>query len=182
MTRASFRMPRRFLRGGAGRLALTVAAISCGTALVCAIDLANRAVFRAFGEIVDAMAGRASLQVGAGASGLVPEETARLLAEVPGVARAVPVVDASAFLVDGSGRQVAVHGVDVADEAAVRIYEPVEGSGRIVDDPLSFLARPDSLIASESLAADLGLSEGEDRKSTRLNSSHRSVSRMPSSA
>jgi len=160
VTRASFRMPRRFLRGGAGRLVLTIAAIACGTALVCAIDLANRAVFRAFGEIVDAMAGRASLQVGAGTSGLVPEEIASVLASVPGVARAVPVVDASAFLVDGSGRQVAVHGVDVTDEGAVRVYEPVEGDGRIVDDPLVFLSQPDSVIASESLARELGLEDG----------------------
>ncbi len=157
----SFRMPRRFLRGSGARLGLTIAALACGVALVCAIDLANRAVFRAFGEVVDAMAGRASLQVGAGANGLVPEEIAALVAKVPGVAVAVPVVDASAFLADGSGRQIAVHGVDVADEAAVRVYAPVEGTGQVVADPLVFLSRPDSIVLTEVLATDLGLAEGD---------------------
>ena len=59
----SLRMPRRFLRGAYGRLALTILSLALGVALVCAIDLANRAVAGAFTEIVDRMAGRAALQM-----------------------------------------------------------------------------------------------------------------------
>ena len=39
-----FAMPRRFLRGSAVRLLLTIVALASGVALVCAIDLVNRAV------------------------------------------------------------------------------------------------------------------------------------------
>ncbi len=54
-----FRMPLRFLRGHYGRLTLTVIALALGIALVCAIDLANRAVFTGFVEVIDTAAGRA---------------------------------------------------------------------------------------------------------------------------
>src|SRR5438309_249050 len=57
----SFLMPRRFLRGSYLSLSLTVVALACGVAMVCAIDLANAAVLRAFVEVVDAMSGRATL-------------------------------------------------------------------------------------------------------------------------
>src|SRR5947207_1890168 len=45
---ASLRMARRFTRGGAARLALTVLAVAWGVALVAGVCLANRAVLRAF--------------------------------------------------------------------------------------------------------------------------------------
>src|SRR6266404_4693097 len=63
---ASLRMARRFTRGGAARLALTVLAVAWGVALVAAVRLANHAVLRAFVEVIDTMAGRAALEVGAG--------------------------------------------------------------------------------------------------------------------
>src|SRR6266705_576819 len=47
---ASLRMARRFTRGGAARLALTVLAVAWGVALVAAVRLANHAVLRAFVE------------------------------------------------------------------------------------------------------------------------------------
>src|ERR1043166_6974685 len=98
-----FRMAWRFLRGSYTRLALTVIALALGVALVCAIDLVNRAVLRAFTEVIDTMAGRAALQVSAGEGGLFPEETAAKVAAVPGVELAVPVVSATAFTADESG-------------------------------------------------------------------------------
>ena len=63
MTVLSFRMPWRFLRGSLGRWSLTVIALACGVGLVCAIELVSGAVFEAFAEIVDTMAGRSALQV-----------------------------------------------------------------------------------------------------------------------
>src|SRR4029077_133260 len=98
-------MARRFLRGSAIRLQLTVAAVACGVALVCAIDLVNNAVFQAFVEIVDTMAGRAALDITAGEGGLFLEEVGTAVAEVPGVELTVPVVSASAFTTDGTGEQ-----------------------------------------------------------------------------
>ena len=78
----SLRMPLRFLRGSYTRLALTVIALALGVALVCAIDLVNRAVLRAFTEVIDTMAGRAALQVTAGEGGLFSEDVAATVAAV----------------------------------------------------------------------------------------------------
>lgn len=156
----SLRIPRRFLRGGAGRLALTVAALACGVALVCAIDLVNRAVLRAFVEVVDSMAGRAALYVTADGAPF-PETVADALAGIAGLELAVPVVSGTAFTTDASGELLTVHGVDVADESAVRVYESRDAGGLELDDPLVFLSQPDSIVITRSFAARHGLASGD---------------------
>src|SRR5437899_2555884 len=85
------RMSLRFARGEAAGLGLSALAISWGVALVCAIQLANGAVLRAFTEVVDTMAGRAALQVVSGEAGLLPEELAAAVAAVPVVERGAEV-------------------------------------------------------------------------------------------
>lgn len=150
------RMPRRFLRGSLARMALTVVALACGVALVCAIDLVNRAVYAAFVEIIDTMAGRASLNVTAGDGAPVPETVADTIRTVPGVRLAVPVVSSSAFSTDGSGEQLAVHGIDVANDDAIRTYEPADSSPEL-DDPIVFLNNRDSVILTTTFAARHGL-------------------------
>ena len=123
LTAPGLRMPLRFLRGGYMWLALTVVALASGVALVAAIDLVNRAVLRAFVEIIDTMAGRAALQVSAGEGALFAEEVAERVRAVPGVEIAVPVVEATAFVADESGELITIQGVDIAREEAVRVYE-----------------------------------------------------------
>src|SRR5262245_17866888 len=118
----SLKFPRRFMRRGFGRLVLTVIALTCGVALVCAMDLVNRAVLPAFVEVVDTMAGRAALQVTAGGAPFA-EDVSERIASAPGVAMAVPVVSATAFTADGSGELMTVHGVEVTNESVVRTYE-----------------------------------------------------------
>src|SRR5207247_2638599 len=109
---AWLRMARRFTRGGAARLALTVLAVAWGVALVAAVHLANRAVLRAFVEVVDTMAGRAALEVVAGEGGLFPEDVAAAVATVPGVEASAASVKGAAFA-DG-GTLVTVYGGHVA--------------------------------------------------------------------
>lgn len=156
--RFNFRLPLRFLRASYTRLALSVIALALGVALVCAIDLVNRAVLRAFSEVIDTMAGRAALQVSAGEGGLFPESVAASIAEVPGVELAVPVVTSTAFTADESGELLSVHGVDVANEAVVRVYESRQQSGLELDDPLVFLNQPDSVLLTKAFARRRGLS------------------------
>ncbi len=155
------RTPLRSLQGSAARLLLTVVALAAAVALVCAIDLANRSVYAAFSEVIDTMAGRASLYVTAGENGLVPDRVAAQVADVPGVELAVPVVQASAFLTDGSGQQLLVHGVDIADDQAVRVYEPDAPDAPALEDPLLFLSQPDSVMLTREFAARRGLGEGD---------------------
>src|SRR5215472_7620160 len=129
-------LPLRFLRGSYLGLTLSVLAIACGVALVCAIDLANRAVLRAFVEVVDTMAGRASLQIAAGEGGLFPEEVAATVRAVPGVELALPQIRATAFVVDGSGDALNVHAIDLADPATEEVYGARGKQGVALDDPL----------------------------------------------
>lgn len=160
MSAWSLRIPLRFLRGNAARLVLSVIALACGVALVCAVDLVNGAVLRAFTDIVDTMAGRAALQVSAGEGGLLPEEVAATVAAVPGVELAVPVVSATAFTADESGELLTVHGIDVTHEASVRVYEASDAHG-LVDDPLEFLSQPDSILLTRAFAERRGLAVGD---------------------
>jgi putative ABC transport system permease protein len=157
----SLSIPRRFLRGNTSALLLTAVALACGVSLVCAIDLTNRCVQQAFVEVIDTMAGRASLHVSAGPAGLIPEDLVPPIATVAGVEMAVPIVTASAFLADGSGQQLAVHGIDIANEDDVRVYEPAGPGDGPIEDPLLFLSQPDSVILTEHFAAKHGLRVGD---------------------
>jgi putative ABC transport system permease protein len=158
LTRAfDFRLARRFLRGGIVRVGLTVGALACGVALVCAIDLGNAAVLRAFTEVLDTMAGRAALSVGVGERGTFPEELAATIAATPGVARAVPVVSGKAFVADESGTLLTVHGVDLGNDDDVRVYTARDADGSPIDDPLLFLSQPDSVALTREFAARRGL-------------------------
>ncbi len=108
------RLPLRFMRGNVSRVVSSVEALACGVALVCAIDLVNRAVLRAFVEVFDRITGRAALQVSAGQGGLFPEDLSTTVESVPGVELAVPVVNATAFSAD-DGELLTVHGVDLTN-------------------------------------------------------------------
>src|SRR5207245_9301349 len=156
----SLRLPFRLLRGHTGRLVLTLIALAWGVALVCAIDVVNRAVLSAFVEVIDTMAGRAALEIAAGEGALFPEDVATRAAGVPGVELAVPVVTAAAFATDGSGELMSVHGVDVTNDAAIRVYHVRAEGGLPIDDPLVFLSQPDSILLPRSFAGPRGLEVG----------------------
>lgn len=156
-----FRLPLCFLRTNYGRLALTIAALAAGVALVCAIEIVNRSVLLAFENVIDTMAGRAALQVSAGNSGFFPEEVADVVSAVPGVELAVQAVGATAFLADGSGELLTVHGVDITNDSAVRVYEASDSHGGRLKDPLTFLNHPDSVMLTSEFAQRRGLKVGD---------------------
>src|SRR5438876_1055029 len=156
----SLRLPFRLLRGHTGRLVLTLIALAWGVALVCAIDVVNRAVLSAFVEVIDTMAGRAALEIAAGEGALFPEDVATRAGAVAGVELAVPVVSAAAFTTDGSGELMTVHGVDITNDAAVRVYDVRDEGGIQIDDPLVFLSQPDSILLPRTFAAPRGFDVG----------------------
>src|SRR5213079_501522 len=124
---AWLRMARRFTRGSAARLALTVLAVAWGVALV----------------------------VVAGEGGLFPEGVAATVGTVPGIEAAVPSVKGAAYA-DG-GELLTVYGVDLTGDAPERVY----GARLELDDPLVFLARPDSIALARPFAAAHGLALGD---------------------
>lgn len=106
----------RHLREEPGRTALTLFGVALGVAVFLAIRLANASALASFSATVDAVAGRANLQV-AGGSGGFDERLFRLFRRVPGVQAAAPVVQIAAPAPGLGGETLMVLGVDLFSEA-----------------------------------------------------------------
>ncbi len=153
----SLKLAYRHVRASVGRMALTIVAVALGVALVVAVRLMNEAVLAAFLDTVDGVVGRASLTISAGEGLTFDEALVDRIAEVPGVAIAVPLVRGVAFPDDGSGELLTVHGVDVTNDAAVRLYHRTDRPDEVVADELEFLSQPDSIIVGREFAEGRGL-------------------------
>jgi putative ABC transport system permease protein len=144
-----------YARRHALRSLLTTAGIVLGVAVFVGMHTANQSVLAAFHQTIDRIAGSAQLQVSAGEPGFDEEVVDRVRA-VAGVAAAAPVVENSVAI---GGSHVLILGVDMLGDRSVRQYD-LEGADAAIDDPLVFLAQPDSLIVTQSLAAERGLAVG----------------------
>ncbi len=159
-TLLSFRLALSHARVGAWRMLLSVVAIALGVALVVAIRLMNVAVLQSFMEVMDAAAGRASLTVTAKDGASFAESVVDVVARVHGVTLAVPLVSGATFPDDGSGEMLTVHGVDMGNDAAVRLYHARGENEEIVDDLVTFLSQPNSIILGREFAERRGLTIG----------------------
>lgn len=152
------RLALLFLRGRRPRLALVAFALALGVAAVCAVDILNRAVLRAFVDVIGTMAGRAELQVGAGAAGLFREGVVHRVGRMAGVAAAIPVMSATAFL-PGDPAPLTVYGVDMLSEAPARAFGvevPLPTPGELTQG-----FEPRTVFLSTPLAARLGRRAGD---------------------
>jgi putative ABC transport system permease protein len=156
----SLRLAYHHVRCAFGRVALSIAAVALGVALVVAIRLMNAAVLDSFLDTLDGTAGKAHLTVSAGEGMTFPEDVFESVARVSGVKLAVPLVTAVAFPADGSGELLTVHGVDLTNDAAVRTYQAAGDSEEIIDDLTLFLSQPDSIVLGEQFASARGLVVG----------------------
>ena len=141
------------------RTALTVAGIVLGVAVFVAMHTANQSVLSAFSQTIDRIAGRTELQVTAGETGF-GEDVLEKVQSASTVRVAVPVIEAvveSGLAGQGS---LLVLGIDMTGDRSLREYDLESGEDAIVDDPLVFLAQPDSLIVSKELADRHGLMVG----------------------
>jgi putative ABC transport system permease protein len=148
-----------YLRRHALRSALTVAAVAMGVGVFVAMHSANRAVYAGFQETVTRIAGATQLQITAGEAGFDEEVLERVQA-LPEVRVAAPVIEAVAGTnLPGQGSLLLL-GVDLTGDRSLRQYDLAEGDEPLLDDPLVFLAQPDSLMVSEAFAARNGLTLG----------------------
>src|SRR5215831_9851323 len=140
------------------RTLLTVAGIVLGVAVFVGMRAANNSVRLAFAQTIERIAGRTQLQVTAGESGF-GEEILDVVQSAPTVRVAVPalevIVDSN---IPGEGN-LFVLGLDMTGDRSLRDYD-VEGKDTRIDDPLVFLAQPDSLILSKSFADRNHLTSG----------------------
>jgi putative ABC transport system permease protein len=157
----SFRTAFRELRASGPRLLLSVLAIALGVALVVAVRMMNASVLSSFVDSADEVAGRAALTVHAGEDVTFADSVSESLAHVAGVRLAVPLVRSAAFPTDGSGEMLTVHGVDLANEAAVRVYDRTGSGASPIADPLEFLNQMDSVLIGRQFAEERGLHVGD---------------------
>jgi putative ABC transport system permease protein len=140
-----------YVRRHALRTALTVAGVVLGVAVFVAMHTANQSVLSAFSGTIDRIAGRTELQVTAGETGF-GEEVLEKVQSASAVRVAVPVIEAVVESgLPGQGTLL-VLGIDMTGDRSLREYDLESGEEAIVDDPLVFLAQPDSLIVSKELA------------------------------
>ena len=138
------------------RSLLTLAGIALGVAVLVAMYQANQSVLAGLRQTIAQIAGAADLQVSAGDTG-IPEELLDRVRSVAEVGSASPVVEA----VVGTGRSgqgnLLVLGVDMTADQGIRDYD---FGGSELDDPLVFLAQPDSIMIGADFASRNGLAMG----------------------
>jgi putative ABC transport system permease protein len=142
------------------RTLLTTAGIVLGVAVFVGMHAANESVLFAFSHTVDRIAGKTELQVTAGEAGF-PEDVLDKVQSASTVRVAVPVIEA---VVDtklrGQGNLL-VLGIDMTGDRSLRDYDLESGDAAVIDDPLVFLAQPDSIIVSKEFADRNTLAVGQ---------------------
>jgi putative ABC transport system permease protein len=134
--------------------ALTLAGVSLGVGVYIAIELSSASLRMSLRRTVDKIAGKAQLEVASGEAG-VPEETVDAVRAVPGVIAAQPVVEAVVKPEGANEQSLMVLGVDFLGDRSIRDWD--FGGDDVLDDPLVFLAQPDSICLTEEFAARKGL-------------------------
>ncbi|HTL11982.1 MAG TPA: FtsX-like permease family protein [Bdellovibrionota bacterium] len=152
----------RQLRLKLSRTLLTLLGVALGIALTTSIDLINGSTLDSFRKDIDKVAGKAELSLTAGEAGF-PEEVLDKLEDMPGVEALSPVVQAKGFFTlqgKQSSETLVIFGVDLLREKAARDYKTLETEGG-ADDPLEFLAQPDSIVVTQTFAEEHGLKVGK---------------------
>lgn len=140
-----------YLRKHVLRWMLTIAGIVLGVAVFVAMHSASQAVFLSFSRTVDRIAGKTQLQVSAGDFGFDEEVLDRVQA-VPEVNVAVPVVQAAVDTGLAGQGNLLILGIDMTGDRSLRDYDLENADEAIIDDPLVFLAQPDSIMVSREFA------------------------------
>ncbi len=149
-------MSWQYVRKHPLRTFLTTLGIILGTAVFVGMHTANQSVLAAFHQTVNRIAGGTQLQVEAGETGFDESVLERVQA-VPEVSIAVPVIEAAATTgLKGQG-SILILGVDMTGDRTLRDYTLESADETMIDDPLVFLAQPDSIIVTDTFAKQNGL-------------------------
>ena len=133
------------------RTVLTTAGIVLGVAVFVGMHTANQTVLAGFADTVDRIAGKTQLQVTAGEAGF-GEDVLEVVQAASTVRVAVPILEVVVdSRIPGEGNLL-VLGVDMTGDRSLREYDLEGDAESAIDDPLIFLAQPDSLILSTEFA------------------------------
>jgi putative ABC transport system permease protein len=163
---------RHLLHEG-GRTLLTLLGVALGVAVFVSMRLANRSAMASFAETVDAVAGKANLQITSDSEGFDERIYPRVRA-VPGVKAAAPVVqtyaradlerkgDTGVYRKGERGpyeETLLILGIDLFSERPFGRYEPPERGDQMA--ALEFLTDPHAAAITRSLADRRGLKAGD---------------------
>lgn len=129
---------------------MAAAGICLGVAAIVSIGIVTKSVMFSLADSFDRVTGKAQLQITGAQSGF-PEALVEKVQNVPGVEYAVPVIEADGMLVSGKERSLMILGVDVLIDTQMREYS-LHNESADIPDPLLFLARPDSILVTRTLA------------------------------
>lgn len=147
----------RHLAGERFKTLVAVLGVSLGIAVFLAIRLANGSVLAAFRSTVDAVSGKAQLQVFGGPNGL-PDGAYLAVRGTRGVGAVAPIVQAAVIAPQWGNLPVTVMGVDLFSEPAFRNYKLTGGAdGRAA---VNLLGDPRAIAVGERLARERGLRLG----------------------
>ncbi len=135
------------------RSLLTIAGIVLGVAVFVGMHTANQSVLTAFTQTVDRIAGATQLQISAGEAGF-EEEILERVQNVPEVRVAVPVIEAVMNPQTKSQANILILAVDMTGDRSLRDYALEAGDDSFIEDPLVFLAQPDSIMITREFAAE----------------------------
>lgn len=159
-----------------GRTFLTLLGVALGVAVFVSIRLANHSAMAAFSQTVDAVAGKANLQV-VGDSGGFDERVFPKIRETTGVTAAAPVVQVYALADIGAAPKLTrnlnrgegtytetllVLGVDLFSERPFKRFEAPRSEARVSAVP--FLTDPSAVAITRTFAERSRLQEGSPLK------------------
>lgn len=140
---------------------LSLAGVALGVAVMLGIQLANRGSLGGFAAALDAVSGKAALEIRCPPLGI--DETA--FAELVWLREfgvAAPVVEADVLARSNDGEEMLrVLGVDVLRDPALRDYALQDATAAAGLDLMRFLGRPDTLLLTRGFAQRHGLSAGD---------------------
>ncbi len=141
----------QYVRKHVLRTLLTLTGIILGVAVFVGMHTANQSVLFAFQRTIDRIAGTTQLQVSTGEAGFDESVLEQVQAD-RGVRIAVPVIEAVVHTnLSGEGNLL-ILGVDMLGDRGLRDYDLEGEQEGAIDDPLVFLAQPDSLIITKGFA------------------------------
>ena len=141
------------------RTVLTTTSIALGVAVFVGMHTANETVRTAFAQTIDRIAGKTELQVTAGEAAF-GEDVLEKIQSAATVRVAVPVIEALVESNLGRQENLLVLGIDMTGDRSLRDVQFEDGDEAVLDDPLVFLAQPDSIIVTKAFADRNGLSAG----------------------
>lgn len=143
-----------YVRRHVAKTLLTLLGVIVGVATFSSIMSAQGTLVKGIRSTIDRVAGKAQLQVTM--VGGVPEEVQEQIRALPGIRATAPVIEQIVIPEQGEFGSLLVVGIDLLGDREMRDYG-FEGEDADLDDPLVFLAQPDSALFTRQFAEKAGL-------------------------